>query len=159
MNKISKFLKEQRPAFYILCGAALLTIVALVFGAVSCSAPGYYFDEFNMVIFLSLVVVVITAAAVCIPIFFKEKKGYNWMMILQTILFIGSIALSIYCIMIMFHGKLQLMGNLWFSELERGKAIPEFALNMGVVSMIFFLLASVALAVGSFFNPLKIKNN
>ena len=47
------------------------------------------------------------------------------------------------------------MGDVWFSELARGKPIPQAAMNNTASSMVFFLLAAIALVVAAFLNPLK----
>lgn len=155
MDKILKFLKEREIDFYLCCAAALLLIIALVIAGISCSGPGYLFSQFYFVIICSIAALILTAAVICIPIFFSsgDKLMVTIMTAVQTVLMIGVIALSTYCIIIMIDGKLQLMGNIWFSNLERGKPVPEFALNAGVVSMVFYLLSIIMLSAGAFFTP------
>ena len=158
MANKEKFFKRHSIAFLSSTGlAAIFTVLALIFGGLSCIAPGYYYANFAWITVMSIVMFIFIVAAVCIPIFFKDKKIYKWMMIVQTVLLVASTFMAGFSIMLTFTDSrtLMIMGDVWFSELARGKPIPQAAMNNTASSMVFFLLAAIALVVAAFLNPLK----
>ena len=69
----------------------------------------------------------------------------------MSILPVVVIVLLGFSIYILFMGKMDLMGTIWFSELDRGNAVAESALNNGVVGLVFYVLAALALGIGCCF--------
>ena len=146
MSKLNDFIKTRTPAFWLLCLSAVFVLIGLILALVSCSAPNGAYRMLNQGVFiaLSIIAIVVIAGILVAGAFLEEKL---WMSILPVVVIV-LLGFSIY---ILFMGKMDLMGTIWFSELDRGNAVAESALNNGVVGLVFYVLAALALGIGCCF--------
>ena len=150
MDKVLQFIKSRTAAFWLLCISAILIIICLVFAIVSCSAPNGAYIMLNQELFiaLSVIAIVVIAGILALSARFGDKL---WL----SLLAVAAIVLIGFSIYILFMGKMDLMGTIWFSELDRGNAVAESALNNGVVGLVFYILAAVSFGVGCCFKFAK----
>ena len=138
------FLKKLSVASYVLAASAVIALVALIVGVVSSSGEGFWTDEMGGVIAFTILAIVCAAAAILLSV----KFGDNPLVSLVVLLVVLFLALST-CFMIM--GKMDVMGTVMFSDLEKGFKPAEDACYIGLASSIIYIVASVVAAGGAFF--------
>lgn len=142
------FLKKVSPAAYVFAGGAVISLVAMIIAAVSCSGEGFGMKELPLVIVLSIAAVILGAAIV----FVSGKFGDG---ILSTVLVVAMTLVTVFCVYAMIMGKSDVFGTVLFSDLEKGYAPAERACNLGIASIVVYLIAAVVTAAGGFFKLAK----
>lgn len=152
MSKVLDFLKTRTVSFYLFIISAIFSFIAVGIAVVSCSAPNGAYKILNqeLMVALSIIGSLIIIATVALSSIYGEKL---WISILP---FIATILLGC-TIIILFTGKIDLMGTIWFSELDRGNKVAEEALNLGVVSLVMYVISMITLDIGFCFRLSKDK--
>lgn len=140
--------KKLSVASYVLTISALIAFIAMIIGIVSCSGEGFWEDEMGAVITLTVFGIVFIAASIFLGVKFGDKFWLGALMFLIVLFF----ALAT-CYMII--GKMDVMGTVVFSDLEKGYKPAEDACYIGLASSIIYIIASVFAAVGAFFNVVR----
>ena len=140
--------KKLSMASYILVFSALIALIAMVVGIVSCSGEGFWEDEMGAVIALTIIGIVLVAATIFCGIKFGNKVWLSLIMLLIVLFF----ALAT-CNMII--GKMDVMGTVVFSDLEKGFKPAEDACYIGLASSIIYIVASLIAVIGTFFNVVR----
>jgi len=104
-------LKKVSPASYLFAGGAVISLIAMIIAAVSCSGEGFGMKQLPLVIVLSIAAIVLGVAIVFVS------------------------------------GK--------FGDGVLGYAPAERACNLGIASIVVYLVASVITAAGGFFKLAK----
>lgn len=153
MDKILTFIKTRTVAFWLLSVSFVLTLVGLIVAIVSCSAPNgaYVIADQGTMIALSIIALVVIVGTLVVSAWRGDRV---WVGILPLV----AVILIGFSIFILFVGKIDLMGTIWFSELDQGNKVAESALNVGVVGIIMYLLAGISLGVGCCFKLSKKKD-
>ncbi|MCD8287200.1 MAG: hypothetical protein LUD50_08260 [Clostridia bacterium] len=131
--------------------AIVLTILALVFSSISNTtgleaSSTYGVNQISTVIACGVVALVLAAVSFVLDCMLGNKI----FSIVADVLRFAAAALLIYCFTIMISARAELMGYIWFSDFESGNATAISALNMAVVSWVFYFLGVVACAVSLF---------
>lgn len=140
--------KKLSLASYILVFSALIALIAMIVGIVSCSGEGFWEDEMGAVIALTIIGIVLVAATIFFGIKFGNKVWLSLIMLLIVLFF----ALAT-CNMII--GKMDVMGTVVFSDLEKGFKPAEDACYIGLASSIIYIVASLIAVIGTFFNVVR----
>lgn len=148
MREMFDFLKKVSPAAYLFAGSAVISLVAMIIAAVSCSSEGFGMKELPIVIVLSVAALICGAAIV----FASGKFGDG---IVSTVLVVAMTLATIFCVYAMITGKSDVFGTVLFSDLEKGYAPAERACNLGIASIVVYLIAAVLTAAGGFFKLAK----
>lgn len=133
---------------YISVAGALLGLIALIVGLISCSPAGFFSSQMVLVILFS----VLAIAAVCGAVFISSKLGDSF---ISTVLIIGAVVLLMFALFRMVDAKEDVLGTVLFSDLEKGFAPAEFACYVGVAAMVIYAISVLVLILGSFFNVIK----
>ena len=141
-------LKKVSPASYLFAGGAVISLIAMIIAAVSCSGEGFGMKQLPLVIVLSVAAVILGVAIV----FVSGKFGDG---ILSTVLVVAMTLVTVFCVYAMIMGKSDVFGTVLFSDLEKGYAPAERACNLGIASIIVYLIAAVVTAAGGFFKLAK----
>ena len=141
-------IKKMSVASYALALSVVVALVALIVGIVSCSGDGFWVDEMGGVIAFTIVGIVCGAGAVALAVKFGDKPWVSAVVALTVLFF----ALAT-CFMIM--GKMDVMGTVMFSDLEKGYKPAEDACYIGLASSIIYIVASVGAAIGAFFGLVR----
>ena len=128
--------KKLSVASYVLTISALIAFIAMIIGIVSCSGEGFWEDEMGAVITLTVFGIVFVAASIFLGVKFGDKFWLGALMFLIV-------------------GKMDVMGTVVFSDLEKGFKPAEDACYIGLASSIIYIIASVFAAVGAFFNVVR----
>lgn len=143
-----EFLKKFSIGSYVLVAAAVLGLVALIVGGVSCAGEGFGMDEMPAIVIFTIFAILLTAAAVVLSAKYGEK---SWIaaMVFVVVLFL---ALGMY---FMLMGKTDVMGTVMFSDLEKGYKPAEDACYIGLTSVVIYIVATLFAVVGAFFSLVK----
>lgn len=119
---------------------AVVVVLALVLIAVS-SGMAYPLSDLNQILFLggAAVVLDVLMLTVC-------KKGS----VLRDALMLGTVVLAALCLCRTLTGRADLMGYVWFSDLEKGNPTAVTSLNFAAGSMGCFLLAGILNIISGF---------
>ncbi|MCD8307362.1 MAG: hypothetical protein LUD51_03930 [Clostridia bacterium] len=136
--------------------AFLFTLLSLIFCCLSSSfgsAEGgvYGVDLIGMIVTFCVLSMIFEAAAFMMDC--VEDLTGKLYMILADVLRFASAALLIACFSVMIFSRGDLMGYIWFSDLEANNASAVSALSMSVVAWVFLVLSVAACATsiyGSF---------
>ncbi len=142
------FFKKLSVASYILIGAAVLSIIALIVSIVSCSGEGFAIKQMPMIITFTILSVLLIGAI----IYIIGKYGDNFWV---SLLILATVIVLTLCFYLMIMGKSDLMGTIWFSELERGYKPAEDALAIGVAGIIIYFISAIMASVSAFFSLAK----
>ncbi len=142
------FLKKVSPAAYVFAAGSVISLIAMIIAAVSCSGEGFGMKQLPLVIVLSVAAVILGVAIV----FVSGKFGDG---ILSTVLVVAMTLVTVFCVYAMIMGKSDVFGTVLFSDLEKGYAPAERACNLGIASIIVYLIAAVVTAAGGFFKLAK----
>lgn len=144
------FLKKLTIGSYVLAGAVVLAVIALIMANVS-SNREFPLGEMPIVVTFTILAIVL----VCGAVFFAAKFGDKpWV----SAIMLAAVVLLGLCFYNVFMGRDVLMGGVWFSEPgfgDRANPVAIASLNNAVVSMIFYLLAALAVGAGAFFKLAK----
>lgn len=140
--------KKVSVASYVLALGVVIALVALIIGIVSCSGDGFWEDEMGGVIAFTVVGIVCAGVAVLSAVKFGEKPLVSVLVALTVLFF----ALAT-CFMII--GKMDVMGTVIFSDLEKGYKPAEDACYIGLASSIVYIVASLVAAAGAFFRLVR----
>lgn len=141
--------KLSVPGYFLFAGAAL-SLVALIVAIISCTGEGFGMEELPIVALLT-----VAALALCAGVtFVAGSKGDN---VLVSVMVFAMVVALTFCVYFMIMGKSDVFGTVLFSDLEKGYAPAEQACWLGVVSIVMYMVASVATAVGAFFKLSKTK--
>lgn len=141
-------LKKLSIGSYVLIVAAILAVVGLIIGMISGSSIEFPMAEMPLIITLTIFSILLIGGTIFAAIKFGDKP---WV----SVLLLAAAVLLGFCFYNMFMGKNVLMGGIWFSSLDRGYKVAEDALSLGVVSMVFYLIAALAVSVSAFFKLSK----
>jgi len=138
------FLKKLSIPAYLFPISAIIALAGMIVAIVSCTGEGFGMQQLPLVIGLTVAAVVLCAAI----LFVSAKKGDN---VISSLCVYAMVVILGACVYAMVVGKSDVFGTVIFSDLEKGYAPAEFASNMGVVSIVLYLVSAVAAAVGAFF--------
>ncbi len=141
------FFAKKTWASYVAIGCAVLALVALILSIVSSNLGGsvdesYYVSGIGGVIAMDIIAFLLAIGAFVIDGMFEGKL----FSIIVDVMKIAAAALLLGSLAIMVSTRGDMMGYIWFSDLE-GSEVAATSLNMSVVSWIFYALAIVADAV------------
>lgn len=119
---------------------AVVVALALVLIAVS-SGMAYPLSDLNQILLLggAAVVLDVLMLTVC-------KKGS----VLRDALMLATVVLAAMCLCRTLSGRADLMGYVWFSDLEKGNPTAVTSLNLATGSMGCFLLAGILNIISGF---------
>ena len=140
--------KKVSVASYILAFGAVIALIALIVGIVSCSGEGFWEDEMGGVIAFTVLGIVCAAGAIALAVRFGERPFVSAVVALAVLFF----ALAT-CFMII--GKMDVMGTVIFSGLEKGYKPAEDACYIGLASSIVYIAASLVASAGAFFRLVR----
>ncbi len=140
--------KKLSLASYILIFSAVIALIAMIIGIVSCSGEGFWEDEMGSVIAFTIIGLLLVAATVFCGVKFGDKYWLSVIMLLTVLFF----ALAT-CNMVI--GKMDVMGTVVFSDLEKGFKPAEDACYIGLASSIVYIIASLIASIGTFFNVVR----
>lgn len=109
---------------------AVVTVLALVLIAVS-SKMAYSLSDLNLILIMGA-----AAAALDLVMMFVLKKGGA----LRDLLMLATTVLATLCLCRVVTGRADLMGYVWFSDLEKGNPTAVTSLYLAVGSMACFLV-------------------
>lgn len=135
--------KKLSFAGVLTCASAVLAIAALIVAVVSCSGDGFSMEQMPLVAAGTVVAVLFCAAVLAVTL----RRGDG--VVSSALMLVVILALSL-CIYEMVMGKSDVFGTVIFSDLEKGYAPAERASNLGIVSIVLYLVSAVAACVGSF---------
>lgn len=141
---MKNILKKLSLPAYLFPISALLALAGLIVAVISCSGEGFGMKEMPLVVILTVGVVLMAAGI----LWAVGKSGEHPVVSAAAFLMVLMLAGCV-CAMVM--GKSDVFGTVIFSALERGYAPAEQASALGVVSIVLYLAAAAAAAVGSFF--------
>lgn len=139
-----KNLKNLSIPAYLLPLAAISSIIALIIAFVSCTGEGFGMANLPWVAMLTVAAVLLCGGA----LFFASKRGDKTLSSICVFLMVAVVSA---CIYLMIYGKADVFGTVIFSDLEKGYAPAERASNLGVVSIVFYLVSALLIMVASFF--------
>lgn len=119
---------------------AVLTLAALVLIFVS-SAMAYSLSDLNIVLLMGGIVVI---ADIVMMLF--GKKGS----VLFDVLALCTTALATLCLCRIINGRADLMGYVWFSDLEKGNPTAVTSLYLATASMVCLVIGVVMNIVSGF---------
>lgn len=136
--------------------AFLFTILGLIFCCLSSSFGAadngaYGVDLIGMIITFCVLAMIFEAAAFMMDC--VDTISGKLYMILADVLRFAAAALLIACFSVMVFARGELMGYIWFSDLEANNASAVSALSMSVVAWVFLVLSVAGCATsiyGSF---------
>lgn len=144
------FLKKLSIASYLLIGAAVLSIVGLIVSMISCAGQGFSISQMPMIIMFTILSVLLIGATIYVIGAHGEK---TWV----SLLILATVLLLTLCFYLMVEGKSDVMGTIWFSDLEKGYKPAEDALSIGVVGMVFYLVSAIVASISAFFKLSRTK--
>ncbi|MCD8285979.1 MAG: hypothetical protein LUD50_01975, partial [Clostridia bacterium] len=124
--------------------AFLFTLLSLIFCCISStsgSAGGgaYGVGLIGMIIAFCVLAMIFEAAAFLMDCI-EDLRGMLYMIIADVLRFAAA-ALLIACFSVMITSRGDLMGYIWFSDLEANNAVAVSALTTSVVSWVFLVLS------------------
>ncbi len=140
-----KFTFKKSVGSISLIVAEVMCILAFIFSIMSDAKGGssYPVSPYGMVISFCILSILFIACAYVLDSMFEGKL----FAIICDVLRIVSAALLVACFSVMVSSRGDLMGYIWFSDLEKGNEAACAALNYALVSWIFYIVSMVALAV------------
>ena len=123
--------------------ADVVLILAACFLSVKSSGLAYALTDLNIVIGCSAGAAVLALLAVLL-------NGRTGLSVLIDICLFGNIILTIYAFSRVIMGRLNLMGYIWFSDLEKGNPAAVSALNLSVAAWVCFLLGALLVIILGF---------
>ena len=129
---MKKHLKNLIPAFVILA-AVLLIVIS--------SSMAYPLSDMTLIIILGASAIVLDL----LMIFVFKKDG-----VIRDILMLGTVVLVTLCLCKVLVGRADLMGYVWFSDLEAGNPTAVTSLNLAAGSMGCFLIAALITIISGF---------
>lgn len=138
------FFKNTSIPAYVTAGSAILSLIAMIIAAVSCSAEGLGMAELPGVIVLSIVSLLLAAGIM----YMSYKSSDN---LIITLLVVAMVLVGMFCVYFMIFGKMQVFGTVIFSDLEKGYAPAEQACYLGMASIIIYLISTIVTAGCAFF--------
>ena len=139
-----KNLKNVSVPAYLFPIAAVASVIALIVAFVSCTGEGFGMASLPLVAALTMIAVLLGFGTV----YFTARKGDK---ILSTACaFLMVVSLS-FCVYLMIYGKADVFGTVLFSDLEKGYAPAERASNLGLASIVIYLISLLLIMVASFF--------
>lgn len=135
-------MKNKGISFYLIIANAIFAIIGLIFSFIS-SNDGFPVINLNIVIGSIIAVIVID-----IIILALANTGINKLVL--DVLRLISVALPTLALGVMIYDRAELMGYVWFSQLEAGNPVAMSAMNNAVVSWVFFVLAAFSAIIGGF---------
>lgn len=142
------FVKKQTSIFYLNLVNLILVLCGLTFSILS-STGSYKISKINIVIYCVMIAVVLNLVLLAMDNKIRGKVSFDIGRLLIIILI--SIVLSIMII-----ERAELMGYIYFSDLEKGNPIAVASMNNAVVSWVFYGLVLLISVVGGF---LKVKKD
>lgn len=142
---MTEFLKRQTVDFYMILANALLVLLGMVFSIISSSGSAYSISNIYIVIGCVIVTVVLDGIIMA----FANKVGNE---VLLDILRWGTVIAVGIAFGVMVYTRAELMGFVWFSDLDAGNPIAISAMDNTVYSWICYGLALVCSTVSSFFS-------
>jgi hypothetical protein len=141
-------IKKQTSIFYINLAILILAFCGMIFSILS-SAGAYKIPKIGIVILCAVISIAFNIIVLLLDKKIRMKVSFDILRWLVVVLI--SIAMTL-----MISERAELMGYIYFSDLESGNPIAISAMNNAVVSWIFYGLALVFSVVGGFF---KVKSN
>lgn len=144
-----KFRMKVNYATIAILAAILFAIIAVIFSGVSSTYGGsngqaYGVTAIGTVVALTVIACIFAGVSFLMDCMLEPGKVNS---IVADVLRIAAGALLIACFSLMVSERDILMGYIWFSDLEGQNASAVTALNMAVVSWIFYFLGTAACAV------------
>lgn len=118
----------------------MVLAAALVLIAVS-SSMAYSLSDLNRILLYGG----IAAALDLVMLFVVKKDG-----LLRDIMMLGIVVLTALCLCRVLAGRADLMGYVWFSDLEKGNPTAVASLNLAVGAMGCFLVAEIMTIAAGF---------
>ena len=131
------------PAYLFPIGA-IASIIALIVAFASCTGEGFGMASLPLVAALT----VATALFGFGVLFFSATQGDK--LISTACAFMMVVTLSA-CVYLMIYGKADVFGTVLFSDLEKGYAPAERASNLGLASIVIYLISLLTIMIASFF--------
>lgn len=148
---MTDFLKKQTIGSYVIVAAAVLAIVALILTGVSSGMAIYGIGAMPVIVTFTILGIALIAGAIFLATKFGDKAWMFLILLAAVVLF----AFSFY---FLFNAKTVSMGNVWWGD-PMFKAnidpIEVSSLNVGLVAMVFYILAALMVGVGAFFRLAK----
>ena len=119
---------------------AAVILIAVVLIAVS-SSMAYPLSDLTLIIALGAAAIVLDLLMIFV---FKEDG------IVRDILMMGTVVLAALCLCRVLSGRADLMGYVWFSDLEKGNPTAVTSLYLAAASMSGFLLAGLMSIISGF---------
>ncbi|MCD8295157.1 MAG: hypothetical protein LUE27_07955 [Clostridia bacterium] len=144
---MKNFFAKKTWASYVAIGCAVLAIVAMALSIVSNNLGGsvksdYLVSGIGGVIAMDIIAFLLAVCAFVVDGMFEGKL----FSILVDVMKIAAAALLLGSLAIMVSTRGDMMGYIWFSDLE-GSEVAASSLTIAVVSWVFYALAIVADAV------------
>lgn len=137
-------MNTKKSSLLKILGPVSAVLVAIACGlSIYSSRLAYALSDLNTVILSAAAAIVLILAAVVLNGKFKSS-------VVGDILLFGSLLLAVYAFSRVLMGRLNLMGYIWFSDLEKGNPAAIRALNLSVGAWVCYLLAAVLLIILGF---------
>ena len=128
----------KKHLMYLIHAAVILAAVVLI---VVSSSMAYPLTDLTLIIALGAAAIALDL----IMIFVFKEDG-----IVRDILMMGTVVLAALCLCRVLAGRADLMGYVWFSDLEKGNPTAVTSLNLAAASMGGFLLGVLISIVSGF---------
>lgn len=140
--------KKWPSIFYLSFANLILIFCGMIFSILS-SSGSYKISKSGIIVAFAVISIVLNL----IMLFSKVKEIGN--QVLSDILQWMAVILISFALSLMISGRSELMGYVWFSNLEKGNPIAVAAMNNAVYSWVCYGLALICSVVSGFFNIKK----
>ena len=137
------YIKKLSVSGWLLAVGACLAVLGLIVALISCSGEGFGMAEMPLIALLSIASVALFVGIV----FVSASKGDG---VITSVMVMAMVLALTFCVYFMIIGKSDVFGTVLFSDLEKGYAPAESAAWLGVVSIVMYIVATLAAAVGAF---------
>lgn len=141
--------KKLSIGSYVLALGVVLALIAMIIGITSSAKyEGFWEPTMGGVIAFTIFGIVFAAAAIALGVKFGDTFWTSAVLVIAVLFF----ALAT-CYMVM--SKMDVMGTVVFSDLEKGFEPAEYACYVGLASSVIYIIATLVTAVGTFFRVVR----